>query len=428
MDAATIAPTYETYKPSGVPWLGDIPDHWLVERGKWQHKFNKLLNKRGACDNILSLTLRGVVNNNPDDPEGLVPKDYGTYQIFEKDDLVFKLIDLENFKTSRVGIVHERGVMSPAYIRLTPSQQAVPKYHFYLYYTLYQQGIYNKIGAGVRSMLGPTDLLELPTLHPPKDEQLRIADFLDQKTSEIDETIAKKQRLIELLKEQRTILIKLAVTKGLNPDVPLRDSGVEWIGDVPAHWEVIRLKLLFSEVNARTKSGEEELLSLRMHAGLVPHNDVSDKPITDVELIDYKLIMPGQMVMNRMRASIGLFGVANSTGLVSPDYAVFDIDADIDAGYYLALFKTSVMGGVFRLNSKGLGTGASGFMRLYTDNFGRIKVPLPPKEEQEEINLQIKKMNEEFGAAEKKVASEIDLLNEMRATIISHAVTGKIKL
>ncbi|MCQ8213754.1 hypothetical protein NON08_14730 [Cetobacterium somerae] len=109
---------YLEYKESGVEWLGEIPKHWEILPSKRYHKILKKINSKKVCDNILSLTLRGVVNNDIDDPEGLVPKDYRSYQIFEKDNLVFKLIDLENEKTSRVGIVHELGIMSPAYIRM----------------------------------------------------------------------------------------------------------------------------------------------------------------------------------------------------------------------------------------------------------------------------------------------------------------------
>ena len=112
---------YPAYKDSGVPWLGSVPEHWVVGRGKWLLGHKKDLNADGRQTNILSLTLRGVVNNDPDNPEGLVPKDYRTYQRFEKGDLVFKLIDLENLRTSRVGLVHEDGIMSSAYVRLVLS-------------------------------------------------------------------------------------------------------------------------------------------------------------------------------------------------------------------------------------------------------------------------------------------------------------------
>ena len=124
-------PKYAAYKDSGVQWLGEIPEHWEILPSKRFHFVKKQLNSKRDCENVLSLTLRGVVNNNLDFPEGMVPKDYGTYQIFEKENLVFKLIDLENVKTSRVGIVHEMGIMSSAYIRLIVGAGNYPRYTYY---------------------------------------------------------------------------------------------------------------------------------------------------------------------------------------------------------------------------------------------------------------------------------------------------------
>lgn len=419
---------YESFKPSSIPWIDELPQHWGEEKGKWLHRFHKDLNNRKQCDNVLSLTLRGVVNNDPDDPEGLVPKDYGTYQIFEKGDLVFKLIDLENFRTSRVGLVHERGIMSPAYLRVEPGKEHNPRYFYYYYFTLYQQGIYNKLGAGVRSTLGPTDLLEIGVPVPSRDEQDRIVAFLDQKTAEIDAGIAKKERLIELLDEQKSILINSLVTKGVNPQAVTQASGLSWGGDVPAHWKIRYLKHLFRETDSRTSTGEEPLFSLRMSGQLLRHNDVSDKPITSDQLIGYKVVSPGQLVMNRMRASMGLFAVAYECGLVSPDYAVFDCIADISQAYFLALFRHSAIRGVFLTESKGLGTGSSGFLRLYSDRFGGIKVPCPPREEQEKIVIAINDHFLKFADVERSVKNEIEKLIVMRSILIADAVTGKMRV
>lgn len=419
---------YESYKSSSIPWIDELPQHWGEEKGKWLHRFRKDANNRKQCDNVLSLTLRGVVNNDPDDPEGLVPKDYGTYQIFEKDDLVFKLIDLENFRTSRVGLVHERGIMSPAYLRIQPGKEHNPRYCYYYYFTLYQQGIYNKLGAGVRSTLGSTDLLEIGAPVPSKEEQDRIVTFLDQKTAEIDAAIAMKERLIELLDEQKSILINSLVTKGVNRQVVTKASGLSWGGDIPAHWKIRYLKHLFRETDSRTSTGEEPLFSLRMSGQLLRHNDVSDKPITPDQLIGYKIVSPGQLVMNRMRASMGLFAVAHERGLVSPDYAVFDCIDDISQAYFLALFRNSAIRGVFLTESKGLGTGSSGFLRLYSDRFGGIKVPCPPREEQEKIVLAINDHFIKFADVKRSVKTEIEKLTLMRTTLIADAVTGKMRV
>lgn len=428
MESLALMPRYEAYKESGVDWLGCIPKSWNVIPVKRRHQVIKLINKRNHCDNVLSLTLRGVVNNNLDNPEGLVPRDYASYQIFEKDDLVFKLIDLENLRTSRVGIVHERGIMSPAYIRLKINDQYHPRYAYYYFYDLYLNAVFNSLGEGVRSTLGPTDLLKIAIVEPPHSEQIAIASFLDKKLVQIDEAIAIKEQQISLLKERNQIVIQQAMIQGLDTNVPMKDSGIDWIGNIPEHWEVVKLKHLFSENTQRTKTGNEILFSLRMELGLVPHDDVSDKPIPAENLVDYKIVKSGQLVMNRMRASIGIFGLASDFGLVSPDYAVFDVAETVRADYYLALFKMPLMWTQFRLASKGMGTGSSGFMRLYTDEFGDIKVAKPPKQEQESLMQFIEKTNISTAAGVEHIQFQIEKLKEYKATLINSAVTGKIKI
>jgi type I restriction enzyme S subunit len=263
---------------------------------------------------------------------------------------------------------------------------------------------------------------------PPDHEQNAIAAFLDEKCAKVDEAVRIKEEQIALLCERRQIQIEQAITRGLNPSAPMKDSGVSWIGHIPAHWEVVRLKRLFRERNDRSTTGEETLLSLRMNDGLVPHDDVSDRPISAAQLKGYKQVFPGQIVMNRMRASIGIFGMAPLSGIVSPDYAIFDVAARANGAFFLQLFKTRAMGQQFRNASRGLGTGSSGFMRLYTDDFGAISVALPPLAEQSEIVLYITNLTERIGDAVRLKEEQIAALKEYKTTLINAAVTGKIKM
>jgi len=420
---------YDEYIDPNIVGVNSIPRHWTVLPLCAVAKQKSVINCVGL--ELLSVYLdRGVIKFSDVNEKrtNATSEDLSKYQEVLPGDFV-----LNNQQAWRgsVGVSKYSGIVSPAYIVLVLSDVVNTKFanYFFRYEAMVSQYLICSRGVGTiqRNLYWP-QLKRVPVFIPPFDEQDRIANFLDKKTAEIDAAIAKKQRLIELLKEQKAILINQAVTKGLNPDAPMRDSGVEWIGEVPEHWEVKRLKHLFFETSTRTKTGREELLSLRMYKGLIPHNDVSDKPITDAELVDYKLITPGQMVMNRMRASIGLFGFATSYGLVSPDYAVFNKHNEVDFEYFLALFKTDEMGSVFRLNSRGLGTGSSGFMRLYTDSFGKILVPFPSISEQMKIGQYLKEIHGSYLAAENKVNKEIQLLGEMKAITISEAVTGKIKL
>src|SRR5690606_2231730 len=202
-------------------------------------------------------------NNDIDNPEGLVPKDYATYQLFDKNNLAFKLIDLENIKTSRVGLVHEKGIMSSAYIRMIVGVDVYPKYAYYYYFSLYKNEVFNKLGSGVGSTLTPSDLLNLQFLKPNFYEQTAIAEFLDDKTSKIDRAIAQKEKMIALLKERKQIIIQDLVTgkKVWNAEKntwttpeKTKDSGVEWIGEIPENWEVLPGLRFFRE-NKRSNKG-----------------------------------------------------------------------------------------------------------------------------------------------------------------------------
>jgi type I restriction enzyme S subunit len=191
---------------NSFPWVPENTN-WEIAKGKRFFANVKIPNVNIIESNVLSLTLRGVVRNNMDKPEGLVPADYSTYQIFEKDDLVFKLIDLENIRTSRVGIVPERGIMSSAYIRLIPSEEIFPRYAYWWFYNLWCQNVFNALGDGVRANLSSDDLLELPFPKPPIDEQKRIAAELDSQIEEINNKINEQQEITRLMGELRAALI-----------------------------------------------------------------------------------------------------------------------------------------------------------------------------------------------------------------------------
>jgi type I restriction enzyme S subunit len=192
-----------------------------------------------------------------------------------------------------------------------------------------------------------------------------------------------------IAKGQMDIQTNPAVVTNRNKDPKpysgYRNSAHDWLGAAPEHWQVVRSKYLFREVDDRTDTGTETLLSMRQAHGLIPHAKVSTKPVTPEDLKGYKRVQAGQMVLNRMQASNGMFAVAREDGLVSPDYAVFRLLKPIEPDYFVELFKTNIYRAKFRQESKGLGTGMSGFLRLYSDRFGTIPVPNPPEEEQRKI-------------------------------------------
>ena len=433
---ATLAtiPKYESYKDSGVDWLGGIPRNWVVIPAKRRHRVIKQINKRHLFHNVLSLTLRGVVNNNKDNPEGLVPRDYANYQLFEKENLVFKLIDLENLKTSRVGIVHEQGIMSPAYIRLEICESFYPRYAYYYFYDLYLNAVYNNLGEGVRSTLGPNDLLEIPIVEPTFKEQKAISYFLDKKIIQIDEAIAIKEKQIILLKERKQIIIQKAVTQGLNPNVPMKDSGVDWIGKIPEHWDVKKLKYIVNFIGGGTPSKENQ----RFWDGdicWVSPKDMKRKFISNsidkitelaVSKSSVKLV-PKNTVLIVVRGMILAKKIPVAVAM-KPLTINQDMKGLIVSPICHSNFLMNLLDGLHEELSTILEESGHGTKTMPTEKLGNFKLPLPPQSEQKTIIEYIEKTSGKYDTSIQLQRQQIEKLKEYKATLINSAVTGKIKI
>ena len=199
-------------KSSGVEWIGDVPTHWSILRGKQFMTYKKELNRDKKHTRIWSLTMDGVRENDPDNPIGMVPSDYGTYQLFNKGDFVFKLIDLENYKTSRFGIVPDEGIMSSAYMRMQV-QSGISAYLKWVFLDMWRLGVFNAQGSnGVRSNLTYSDMYDMVYAFPPDTEQKIVAAYLDSKIATIEESINTIIAQLEALKSLRQSIIHEAVT------------------------------------------------------------------------------------------------------------------------------------------------------------------------------------------------------------------------
>ncbi|MCY4300504.1 MAG: restriction endonuclease subunit S [Aestuariivita sp.] len=433
-------PRYEDYKDSGIPWLGEIPADWLWERGKWHHRYQKILNSNGANYNVLSLTLRGVVNNDPNNPEGLVPNDYRTYQLFDKDDLVFKLIDLENVKTSRVGLVHENGIMSSAYIRLVPGSAMNSRFLYFFYYSLYQAEVFNKLGAGVRSTLNQTDLLDLSVPIIDLATQNRIVDFLDAKTAEIDTAIDKKRRLIELLDEKRVALITETVIQQIDPDTGKRSVGsngyyYKSIEDT-VKWRRLRhiAEIKNSNVDKLVIGGEHSVqlcnyLDVYRNDFINADMKFSQGSATAKEIAIFALL-EGDVIITKDsedKADIGVPALVQSTA------------ADLLCGYHLSILrpKSGIVIGPYLFwailsnpTREAFSNAACGVTRfgLTLQGIKSVSIPLPDLATQNRIVDFLNEKTAEIDAAISKEQRMIDLLNEFKQILIANAVTGKIKI
>lgn len=435
MDNLVVMPKYDSYKDSGVDWLGPIPAKWSIVPAKRRHRVIKSINKQNQCENVLSLTLRGVVNNNPESPEGLIPSDYASYQIFEKDDLVFKLIDLENIKTSRVGIVHELGIMSPAYIRMRVNSSHYPKYVYYYFYNLYLNSVYNNLGAGVRSTLGPSDLLEIKVIEPSFDEQVAIANFLDRKLLQIDEAIAIKEQQITLLKERKQIIIQQAVTQGLNPNVPMKDSGVEWFASVPESWEITKLGFISKVGNGCTPSRSNKsywedgtvpwLNSSKVNDGLITEAEqfVSTKAIRECHL---PIVESGSLVIaiTGEGKTRGMAALCKINTTINQHLAYITVNAEkMDALFVLTFLRG--MYSQIRSDSSGLGSTKGA---ITCGDLKKYPIPVPPLDEQASIVAYVENESAKLDLAISLFMQQIEKLKDYKTTLINSAVTGKIKV
>lgn len=415
---------YDKYKYSTIPWITAMPIHWNEYRAKRLFVTKKDKNTGNQETNILSLTLKGVIRNNGDKPIGLSPDDYSTYQIFEKNELVFKLIDLENISTSRVGIVPERGIMSSAYIRFIARADMNIRYFFMQYYSMWQRNIFNGLGDGVRQTLSADDLLNIRIAVPPRDEQDQIVKFLDWKVSTINKLINAKRQEIKSLVELKRSMISSVVARGLSQNVPMKYSGVKWLGDIPAHWEIVKLRKLLHPVSEKNHP-ELPLLSVVREQGVIVR-DVEDKDVNHNYIPDdlsgYKVVRKGQFAMNKMKAWQGSYGVSDYTGIVSPAYFIFDVSFD-NLEYFHYAIRSKVYVNFFAQASDGIRVGQ---WDLQMDKMKEIPFFVPPIDEQKAIVNYMKTTLPKYDIAIEKLQMGISTLEEYKTKLIADIVTGKI--
>lgn len=269
------------------------------------------------------------------------------------------------------------------------------------------------------------DVANLPVAQVSEQEQRAIADYLDRETTRLDDLVAAKEHLLELLKEKRRVLITRAVTHGIDPDVSLRDSNIPWLGQIPNHWKLERSKWLFQERDQRSETGEEELLTVSHLTGVTPRSE-KDVNMFEAETTEgYKICYTGDLVINTLWAWMGAMGVSPVDGIVSPAYHVYTPCADLYPGYVEALVRIPVFAEEAIRYSKGVW---SSRLRLYPEGFFEIWLPVPPLDEQHAIVKHISAETANLDALKSATERTIGLLKERRVALIAAAVTGKIKV
>lgn len=378
-------------KDSGIEWIGKIPKDWDFEKGKYHFSNKKIIPGVSSYKyQRLALTLKGVIKRDKDDSDGLQPKDFNTYQLLKKDELVFKLIDLQNVSTSRVGLAHDTGLVSPAYIILHSKEDIFPRYIEKFYLSMWYREIFNALGDdGVRSSLTTTQLLNVLVPIPSLSEQQKIATFLDKKCSQIDSLRSDIEKQIEILEEYKKSIITEAVTKGLDTNIEMKDSGIEWIGKIPKDWEIIPFKyVLYERTEKNNPIQSTERLSLSIDAGVTLYSEKTTNLDRFKEnFAAYKLAHKGDLVMNSMNMIVGATGVSKYYGCVSPAYYTFydNTKDNLYTRYCEYIFKCRPMLRVLHSLGKGIYSIERGDDRVNTCrlkvsryDLNKIEIPIPP--------------------------------------------------
>lgn len=416
-------------KYSGIEWIGKIPSSWNVTRSKYCFNNHKIIvgSKQDTYDR-LALTMQGVIMRSKEDVDGLQPESFYTYQILKKGELVFKLIDLQNIHTSRVGLSPYTGIVSPAYIILSPQSNVFPSYAEKYFLSLWHRQIFNYLGDdGVRSSLNVTDLLNVPFILPPYKRQIDIASYLDKKCCEIDSIIDGIESEILILEKYKQCLISKTVIKGLNPNADMRDSGVDWIGLIPAYWSVKRAKYIFTQRNMKGNNKNLELLSPTQKYGVIPQSLYEEysgmtavKLKEDYDLTQLKTIHKGDFCIS-LRSYQGGFEYSNYEGVVSPAYQVFSPNTEIVDGYFKYLFKETTF--IKKINSYAMSLRDG--KNISFENFGKTYLPIPPLQDQAKISSFLDMKCSEIDATIENKRIQLDTLNKYKKSIIYEYVTGK---
>ena len=425
---------YNSYKSSGIEWIGDIPEHWTKSKFKYVSKLftgnslndeQKIKYKSDDPNEIpyvsskdINVDFRSVNYFN-----GLrIPKENNSLKISPKGSF---LLCIEGGSSGRKMVFLDRDVCFVNKLCSFSSSQNTK----FQYYFIQSSNFQNKFKFSLTGLIGGVSIntlkeFDLPL--PPLNEQDQIVYYLDEKTSIIDKLIFNKERKIELLKEQRSSLINEFITKGLDPNVKMKDSGVDWIGEIPEHWKMKKLKYIF-QIRKRI-SGElgYDVLSITQK-GVKIKDIESGKGQVSMDYTKYQIVEVGDFTMNHMDLLTGFIDISPYRGVTSPDYRVFSkTDEKSNSKYYLSLFQFGYTNKVFY----GFGQGSSMFgrWRLPSIEFNNFKLPYPSLEEQNKIVDFLEKHTNEIDEMIQLEQKKIELLKEYRQSLISEVITGQIKV
>ena len=420
---------YDAYKDSGVEWLRDVPKHWEIVRIK-----------------SLSLVRRGASPRPIDAPKYFSENgEYAWVRIADVTASNHYLTETKE-KLSKLGNSYSVKILPGQLFLSIAGSVGKPiisrikccihdGFVYFPFLKIDNEFLYRVfecgtpfIGLGKHGTqlnLNTETVGNIKIALPPQNEQLAIVNFLDRKTLEIDQLIEIKEQQIALLNERKQIVIQKAVTQGLDSNVPMKDSGVEWISQIPEHWECKPSRYAFRAVKRFKRDGTEIKFSVTQKWGVIPTDEMQESATQAVSFDGFQICLEDDLVLNKYKAHLGVFWRAPSRGLITGNYTVFEPLKGINSKYFELLYHTPVYIDIFRTIVYGV---IEGMMPLYNNDFYDMLSIVPPLEEQLAIVQYVGEQQKEFSKIERVFLGQIEKLKEYKTTLINDAVTGKIKV
>ena len=410
-------------RDSGIPWIGEVPEGWGIHPLYSYFAERKNKNSMLQEQNLLSLSYGKIIRKDINTNGGLLPANFTTYNIVQPNDIVIRPTDLQNDKKSlRTGLVTEKEIITSAYISLQPIANIYIKYFHYLLHSYDINKVFYNMGNGVRQGLNYSEFSKLMLLCPGKEEQHRIADFLDSKCSEIDTLIENLRARVESAKEYKKAVITEAVTKGLDKGAKMKDSGVEWIGEVPEGWKIVRFKHIASiksnlvQPDKYMKYPQIAPDNIEKDTGrLLSHQTVEDSGIISGNHLFYR----GQILYSKIRPNLNKLTVAPFDGLCSAD--MYPIESKLPTLFMvysmLSTYFVSQVSLIIQDRVK--------MPKINQEELGEIKVVVPSQQEMLTIADYLDSKCSEIDALLQNYEDQIATLEEYKKSLIYEYVTGK---
>lgn len=411
---------YPTYKDSGIEWLGQIPTHWEMLRNKiFITEHDNVVGQDAYKYTLLSLTKQGVIQRDIESGKGKFPKEFDNYKIVESGNIIFCLFDVDETPRT-VGLSSIDGMITGAY-NVFSIKGINSQFYYYYFLAVDEAKALRPLYSGLRKVVKTERFAGLRIPVPPEEEQRQIVAYLDYKSNKINERICQRERELQTLSELKQAEIAAVVTRGLDPNVPMKESGIEWLGKIPAHWEVRKIKNCLQE---RSEKGypNEPILCATQSRGVIPQDMYDNRVVVVNKDFDkLKLVKCGDFVIS-LRSFQGGIEYAYYQGIISAAYTILTPKDKRNSEYFKHLFKSHDFIQLLQTCVTGIREGQNINYAMLAKHF----IPIPPIEEQQKIVLYIKNRLYVIDEYISKLKAEINYLQEYKQRLISDVVTGKV--